>query len=52
MELQRQGVMKDMIGRFKEVTGLGEAVGLGMFYVTMLAFFLYAVLTVVESGTP
>lgn len=42
--------MEDMINRFKEVTGLGEAVGLGMFYVAMLAFFLYVVLTVIESG--
>lgn len=41
-----------MIGRFKEITGLAEAVGLGMFYVAMLSFFLYVVLTVIESGAP
>jgi hypothetical protein len=38
--------------RIKRVRTTKEAVGLGVFYAGMLAFFLYAILNLVAAGAP
>ena len=43
-------VMNAMNIRLKRVRTMREAVGLGFFYVGMLAFFMYAILRLVISG--